>query len=136
MALDAGFVVAVLEGIAGTLDEVIERLDNAELKASLDVLQTRVTALRVSIEPPASEPEGNEESEEPIPAEAITRLFGLVEPANAADEVKEAVDFVTHAPGGHGAVRELALMVLKATGRWEKALDILHTRNFHPKSGH
>jgi hypothetical protein len=34
------------------------------------VLQTRVTALRVSIEPPASEPEGNEESEEPIPAEA------------------------------------------------------------------
>jgi len=35
MALDAGFVVAVLEGIEGTLDEVIERLDNAELKASL-----------------------------------------------------------------------------------------------------
>ena len=58
MALDTGFVVAVLEGIEGTLDEVIERLDNAELKASLDVLQTRVTALRVSIEPPAREPEG------------------------------------------------------------------------------
>ena len=57
-------------GIEGTLDEVIERVDHAELKASLDVLQTRVTALRVSIEPPASEPEGNEESEEPIPAEA------------------------------------------------------------------
>ena len=37
MALDTGFVVAVLEGIEGTLDEVIERLDNAELKASLDV---------------------------------------------------------------------------------------------------
>jgi hypothetical protein len=70
MALDTEFVAAVLEGIEGTLDEVIERVDNAELKASLDVLQTRVTALRVSIEPPASEPEGNEESEEPIPAEA------------------------------------------------------------------
>ena len=52
MALDAGFVAAVLEGIEGTLDEVIERVDSAELKASLDVLQTRVTALRVSIEPP------------------------------------------------------------------------------------
>ena len=62
MALDAGFVAAVLEGIEGTLDEVIERVDSAELKASLDVLQTRVTALRVSIEPPAREPEGNEES--------------------------------------------------------------------------
>ena len=69
MALDAGFVAGVLEGIEGTLDEVIERLDNSELKASLDALQTTMTALRVSIEPPASEPEGNEESEEPVTLE-------------------------------------------------------------------
>ena len=70
MALDAGFVVAVLEGIEGTLDEVIERVDNTELKASLEVLNTRVTALRVSIEPPVHEPDGTEEFEEPVPAEA------------------------------------------------------------------
>ena len=70
MALDEGFVAAVLEGIEGTLDEVIERVDSAELKASLDVLQTRVTVLRVSIDPPAREPDGNEESEEPVPLEA------------------------------------------------------------------
>lgn len=63
MALDKGFVAAVLEGIEGTLDEVIERADNSELKASLDVLQSRVTALRMSIEPPVNEPEGNEEPE-------------------------------------------------------------------------
>jgi hypothetical protein len=43
MALDAGFVAGVLEGIEGTLEEVIERV--------VDVLQSRVTALRVSIEP-------------------------------------------------------------------------------------
>jgi hypothetical protein len=69
MALDAGFVAGVLEGIEGTLDEVIERLDNSELKASLDALQTTVTALRVSIEPPTRGPEGNEESEEPLTLE-------------------------------------------------------------------
>ena len=51
MALDAGFVAAVLEGIEGTLEEVIERVEISELRASLDVLQSRVTALRVSIEP-------------------------------------------------------------------------------------
>ena len=51
MALDAGFVAAVLEGIEGTLEEVIERVEISELRASLDVLQNRVTALRVSIEP-------------------------------------------------------------------------------------
>ena len=69
MALDAGFVAGVLEGIEGTLDDVIERLDNTELKASLDALQTTVTALRVSIEPPTRGPEGNEESEEPLTLE-------------------------------------------------------------------
>ena len=69
MALDVEFVVGVLEGIEGTLDEVIERLDNSELKASLDALQTTVTALRVSIEPPTRGPEGNEESEEPVTLE-------------------------------------------------------------------
>ena len=69
MALDAGFVAGVLEGIEGTLDEVIERLDNSELKASLDALQTTVTALRVSIEPPIRGPEGSEESEEPVTLE-------------------------------------------------------------------
>ena len=51
MALDAGFVAAVLEGIEGTLEEVIERVEISELRASLDVLQSRVNALRVSIEP-------------------------------------------------------------------------------------
>ena len=50
MALDAGCVAAVLEGIEWTLSEVIERVEISELSASLDVLQNRVVALRVSIE--------------------------------------------------------------------------------------
>jgi len=57
MALDTGFVAAVLQGIEGTLGELIERVDTSELQASLDVLQSRVTALRVSIEPPPPEAE-------------------------------------------------------------------------------
>ena len=68
MALDAGFVAAVLEGIEGTLGELVERVETSELRASLDVLQSRVTALRVSIEPRASELiaiEG-QESQQPV----------------------------------------------------------------------
>jgi hypothetical protein len=68
MALDAGFVAGVLAGIEGTLDELIERLDNSELKASLDALQTTVMALRVSIEPRTLGPEGIE-AEEPVTLE-------------------------------------------------------------------
>lgn len=68
--LDTGFVAAVLEGIEATLGELIERVETAELQSSLDVLQSRVTALRVSIEAPAQEPEAVEEPEEPVGLEA------------------------------------------------------------------
>jgi hypothetical protein len=71
MALDTGFVAAVLEGIEATLGELIERVETSELQSSLDVLQSRVTALRLSIEPPARGPEGVEEAEQPVAVQAI-----------------------------------------------------------------
>jgi len=71
MVLDTGFVTAVLEGIEDTLGELIERVETSELQSSLDVLQSRVTALRVSLESPAQEPEGVEEPGEPVAVEAI-----------------------------------------------------------------
>lgn len=39
-------------------------------------------------------------------------------PADAAPEVAAAVDLVTGAPGGRGAVREVVEALLKAAGRW------------------
>ena len=39
-------------------------------------------------------------------------------PADAADEVRRAVHYVTVAPGGHGAVREFVEWLLQAQGRW------------------
>lgn len=48
-------------------------------------------------------------------------------PADAVDEVRRAVHFVASRPGGRGAARELLELVLKATGRWERALEhMLH----------
>ena len=44
-------------------------------------------------------------------------------PADAVPEVRAAVQFVSSRPGGHGAARELIELVLKATGRWEQALE-------------
>ena len=69
--LDTGFVAAVLEGIEATLGELIERVETSELQSSLDVLQSRVTALRLSIEPPAQETEAVKEPEKPVAVEAI-----------------------------------------------------------------
>jgi hypothetical protein len=52
---DASFGAALLEGFEGTLDEVIGGVASPELRADLDVLQTRINALRVSIEPEEAE---------------------------------------------------------------------------------
>ena len=57
MLLDRGFVAAVLQGFEGTLDEVVERIASPKLRADLALLQTRINALRVSIEPPEAENE-------------------------------------------------------------------------------
>jgi 3-deoxy-D-manno-octulosonate 8-phosphate phosphatase (KDO 8-P phosphatase) len=54
----------------------------------------------------------------------VLRRVGLpVAVANAVDEVKAVAAFVTRAPGGHGAVREVAEALLKARGVWGELLE-------------
>jgi 3-deoxy-D-manno-octulosonate 8-phosphate phosphatase (KDO 8-P phosphatase) len=43
--------------------------------------------------------------------------------ANAVEEVKAVAKYVTRAPGGHGAVREVVEVLLKARGRWPELLE-------------
>ena len=40
-------------------------------------------------------------------------------PSDAVQEVKKVADYITEAPGGKGAVREVLEMVLKLNGHWE-----------------
>jgi hypothetical protein len=47
------FVVGILEGFEGTLDEVIGRVENPELNAQLDALRSQVAALRICTVEPA-----------------------------------------------------------------------------------
>jgi 3-deoxy-D-manno-octulosonate 8-phosphate phosphatase (KDO 8-P phosphatase) len=48
------------------------------------------------------------------------RRVGLpVAVADAEEYVKEAAMVVTERPGGHGAVREVCDMILKAGGYWD-----------------
>jgi 3-deoxy-D-manno-octulosonate 8-phosphate phosphatase (KDO 8-P phosphatase) len=44
--------------------------------------------------------------------------------ADAQPQVKAAADFVTCAPGGHGAVREMIEMILRAKGKWEAVIAV------------
>jgi 3-deoxy-D-manno-octulosonate 8-phosphate phosphatase (KDO 8-P phosphatase) len=50
-------------------------------------------------------------------------------PSDAAEEIKEAVDYVLSKPGGRGAVREIIEMVLSLHDRWPKDLSKLHDKS-------
>jgi 3-deoxy-D-manno-octulosonate 8-phosphate phosphatase (KDO 8-P phosphatase) len=53
----------------------------------------------------------------------VMRRVGLAfAPANARAEVKRAAHYVTQAPGGAGAVREICELLLEAHGRWTDIL--------------
>ena len=58
-----------------------------------------------------------------LPDLPILQRVGLgVAVANAVVEVKRAAHYVTVARGGEGAVREVVELILKAQGRWKKAI--------------
>jgi 3-deoxy-D-manno-octulosonate 8-phosphate phosphatase (KDO 8-P phosphatase) len=44
-------------------------------------------------------------------------------PADAADDVRTRVDWISRAPGGHGAARELIELILRAQDKWEGLLE-------------
>ena len=52
----------------------------------------------------------------------LSRVGLATAPADAADEVRSRVHWVTHSKGGSGAARELIEMILRAQGRWEALL--------------
>jgi 3-deoxy-D-manno-octulosonate 8-phosphate phosphatase (KDO 8-P phosphatase) len=56
-----------------------------------------------------------------LPALIIAGL--AVCPADAAAEVRERVHWVTQAPGGRGAVREVIELILKSQGRWNALIS-------------
>lgn len=51
--------------------------------------------------------------------------------ADAAPEVRALAHWVTSAPGGKGAVREVVEAVLRAQGRWDEALKRYYQRLEH-----
>ena len=54
-----------------------------------------------------------------IPDYPILQHAGVAAcPADAAVEIKEMVDYISHCPGGHGCVRDVIEQVLRLHGTW------------------
>jgi len=54
---------------------------------------------------------------------ALKRAGVAIAVANAIDEVKALADYVTRAEGGHGAVREVAGLILQAQNQWQRLVS-------------
>ena len=51
---------------------------------------------------------------------AVLNRVGLaVVPGDGTDDTKKSADYITRAPGGHGAIREIVEMILKAQNKWK-----------------
>ena len=65
-----------------------------------------------------------------LPDIPVMKACGIgVAPADAVEEVKQAADFISPFPGGHGCVRNAVEMVLKTQGRWQLD-DALYKKMF------
>ncbi|MFB3919220.1 MAG: KdsC family phosphatase [Candidatus Velamenicoccus archaeovorus] len=54
----------------------------------------------------------------------VLNICGLpVATRNAVAEARRAAVYVTRHPGGRGAVREIAELILKSQGRWQEAVE-------------
>ncbi len=61
-----------------------------------------------------------------LPDLGVLRQVGFaVAVANAVEEIKKEVHYVTHKSGGNGAVREVIELILKTQGKWKAILATL-----------
>jgi 3-deoxy-D-manno-octulosonate 8-phosphate phosphatase (KDO 8-P phosphatase) len=59
-----------------------------------------------------------------LPDIPIMKRVGLaVAVADAVEETKQSAHYVTEQNGGHGAVREVVELILKAQGRWDELMS-------------
>ena len=56
----------------------------------------------------------------------MQRVALAVAVADAVKETKQAAHYVTKLNGGHGAVREVTDLILKAQGKWDEAMKRFH----------
>lgn len=54
-----------------------------------------------------------------IPDYELLQIAGVATcPHDAAEEIQEIVDYISHKPGGKGAVRDILRQVMKLQGKW------------------
>jgi 3-deoxy-D-manno-octulosonate 8-phosphate phosphatase (KDO 8-P phosphatase) len=124
MARLVGLPAAVLTARSSTIVEV--RAKELGLAAAVQGKKDKALGLRELLEQLGTLAEACAYMGDDVNDLAPLRMVGLPScPADAAPEVRQQSLFVSQQNGGRGAVRELVELCLKASGRWNRALELM-----------
>src|SRR6056297_2710354 len=119
--MNTGFQFGIIT--ARTSPMVIKRADELGIEMVGQGHQDKWSAATEMMQSAGCSPEHVCYIGDDLPDLAVMWRVGLaVAPADAAQDVIEAADWVLQTPGGHGALRELIERLLRADERWEEHL--------------
>ncbi|MFW5840608.1 MAG: KdsC family phosphatase [Planctomycetota bacterium] len=113
-----GGKVAILTGRGSEAVNIRGRelgVDLTRLNAGSKLPAFREILTELGVQPHETAVIGDDLTDLPL----ITRAGFAAAVADAAAEVKQRADYVTHARGGAGAVREVIEWIMKRTGQWQ-----------------
>jgi len=118
----AGKGVAVISGRLSPA--VARRCAELGIEHLIQGAEAKLPALRTLLAATERRPDQVCAVGDDLPDLPLLRNVGLAAAvADAADEVKQAAHFVTRAPGGRGAVREVVELLLKGQGNWQAVVE-------------
>jgi 3-deoxy-D-manno-octulosonate 8-phosphate phosphatase (KDO 8-P phosphatase) len=124
MARLVGLPAAVLTARTSSIVEIRGR--EIGLAAVVQGKKDKVLGLRQILEQLGAPAEACAYMGDDVNDLAALRMVGLPScPADAAPEVRLQSLFIAQQPGGRGAARELIELCLKASDRWNRALDLM-----------
>lgn len=95
---------------------------------SIDLIQAGIADkaeayARIKVETGLSDGDIGYVADDMVDLPVLRRVGFAVAVRDAWEGVQEAADYVTQKPGGHGAVREVAELLLRAQGRWTELVS-------------
>ncbi len=117
LAVKMGYRVAIITG--GRSVSIVNRFDKLNVKDVFMGVDSKIEKYREYLAEHKIDPENVLYMGDDIPDYKILKEVALATcPADASQEIKEIVHYISDRKGGEGCVRDIIEQVLKAQGKW------------------
>jgi 3-deoxy-D-manno-octulosonate 8-phosphate phosphatase (KDO 8-P phosphatase) len=117
LAVKKGYRVAIISGARA--DNMLHRLNALQIKDVFLGVENKLEAFDNYLEVNNLKPEQVLFMGDDIPDHEVMLKAGISAcPADAAEEIRSVANYISHAAGGRGCVRDVIEQVLKIQGKW------------------